>query len=53
MIFKHDRVRGVSTYCCAVGFSMRVWKVSQPEVAVDAETWLYNKILFVGRSYSN
>jgi hypothetical protein len=56
MIFKHDRIRGVSTYCCAVGFSMRVWKVSQPEVAVDAETsvsWLYNKILFVGRSFSD
>jgi len=44
MIFEHGRIREVSTYCCAVSCSMRVWKVSQPDVAVDSETsvsWLY------------
>ena len=38
MIVKPDRIRGLSTYSCAVGFDMRVRKVSQPEVALDAET---------------
>jgi hypothetical protein len=41
MIFKHDRIRGLSTFYCAVGFIMRVRKVSQSEVAVDAETSVY------------
>jgi hypothetical protein len=56
MIFKHDRIGGVSTYCFALGFNIRVRKVSQPEVAVDAETsvsWLYNKIPVIARSCSN
>ena len=55
MIFKHDRIRGLSTYCCAVGFNTRVQKVFQPEVAVDAETsvsWLYSKVPFIACSYS-
>jgi hypothetical protein len=56
MIFKRDRIGGVSTYCFALGFNMRVRKVSQPEVAVDAETlvyWPYNKIPFIARPCSN
>ena len=55
MVVKRERIRGLSTYCCAVSFNMRVRKISQPDVAVDAETsvsWLYNKIPFIGRSHS-